>query len=953
MQITHKNLIDALRLPKGFEGLGFALVIVLMDKARHDFHLAPGGSVHGDEAKDARLHGFKRTANADFGIGFGVKGVDADIHGGGAGLDNLMAAFFCEQKAVGGQRRGHANRCHIRDKVHNLGVEQGLALAGIADKTAGAQANLFDLVHKFSVQSGGEHVTRLALWLNKGDIGAMDAGKITKLRDVDDDLRWKIGGQIVGKKTLGRHCALRKTRLCEGLGMTSLRFCPTVSSHVTSHGNCNGPFMHTPLATPTCFLSARHLIETGRFKCLALNLAGTLLPYPAGLGEPTCAHHEQEVVGLINAARARGMALVFLCQTEAAREVFLKTLGLEVADHLQGATVLVGATWLGAQGLMAQLLEVCGGDAATILYLATLHREDRRAAQKHNIPLVYINGNEAASLRSHASGMPDSYDTIMGQCEAIIDTFDRTGQFDRSALLTLFCTPAIETRRFIYGFFLIRFLDRARGDFAITMRKKLWKIGMHDHSAFLALAEHYSGSIPDATTWTFIRDALMEAERTTNISYVMELVTVSHRYAYLAYNAGVSYAPFQDYYLLKMLQKLLKPLQPKVALQLPLEGRRIRLCYVLSAEVGEDYSPLFDSALALAEGHDPAQFEVSIASAQQRHVAMASARVAQRLTALESKGIKLFFQPDIDESQTTEEYITGYVEQLAAQQFDTMIFTTMTSTPVLFAALRPAPLLVGLGFGDIDIYSSPLLDFAIQWLDYPVMDSLCQTHRVPDFMPAGRFEKPSRPIARSEVGVPKDAVLIISSGRPLKYKFHPYWRIVAAILSARPKTHIAIIGPQAHDVAPWVEANVPSALRERIHFLGWRNDHLDVLAMADIVLDTIPMGGGFNLTEAMNLGIPTVICRNRSEDFLDLYTNEHLLPIGEILTNPELCFDWDDEEGLTNATLRLIDDPAWRRSLKEEMERFAAKRLDRSPTQRCFEQHIMDHLRKLGTASVA
>ncbi len=214
--------------------------------------------------------------------------------------------------------------------------------------------------------------------------------------------------------------------------------------------------------------------------------------------------------------------------------------------------------------------------------------------------------------------------------------------------------------------------------------------------------------------------------------------------------------------------------------------------------------------------------------------------------------------------------ILRLAQEIAQEGFDALLFSSPTNARLALAALKPAPILGSFGFGWPELYSSPFLDFTAQWTNYPSLDCLCSSFRVPDSMPKDRFHIPLKPLPRSTIPVPENAVIVLSSGRTIKYYEPFYWRIVTTVLRQRPKTHFVFVGPTYDNMRDWLRPHVDDALLPNLHFLGYRRDHTEVLACADIILDTIPAGGGFNLTEAMNLGFQQCFAETKWRIFLSL-----------------------------------------------------------------------------------
>ena len=114
---------------------------------------------------------------------------------------------------------------------------------------------------------------------------------------------------------------------------------------------------------------------------------------------------------------------------------------------------------------------------------------------------------------------------------------------------------------------------------------------------------------------------------------------------------------------------------------------------------------------------------------------------------------------------------------------------------------------------------------------------------------------------------------------------------------------------------PWLTYFSSPGVRSRVRFLKWEPNYLKILAMADIVIDTFPSGGGFVLMDAMALGIPVVSFGN---DYMKRFDQTDWSVGVEIISIPELIIERGDVDAFQLLVSRLIADPAYRRRTGEE-----------------------------------
>jgi glycosyltransferase involved in cell wall biosynthesis len=91
--------------------------------------------------------------------------------------------------------------------------------------------------------------------------------------------------------------------------------------------------------------------------------------------------------------------------------------------------------------------------------------------------------------------------------------------------------------------------------------------------------------------------------------------------------------------------------------------------------------------------------------------------------------------------------------------------------------------------------------------------------------------------------------------------------------------------------------------------LGWRQDPLNLFCLADVVVDTFPLGGGHVLIEAMALGIPFVSFEN---DYMKQFDPTDWSVADEFVSIPELIVKRGDFEQFKCVVSNLIEDKSYR-----------------------------------------
>ncbi len=101
------------------------------------------------------------------------------------------------------------------------------------------------------------------------------------------------------------------------------------------------------------------------------------------------------------------------------------------------------------------------------------------------------------------------------------------------------------------------------------------------------------------------------------------------------------------------------------------------------------------------------------------------------------------------------------------------------------AALRPAPVIIGLTHGPPQQFSSPLLDWSISWDSHALMDCMSGCSHVPleVNLPSVTVGFP----ARESYGITHDAIVLVAAGRATKFLDRDYWQAIAAVMAANKK----------------------------------------------------------------------------------------------------------------------------------------------------------------------
>jgi glycosyltransferase involved in cell wall biosynthesis len=120
------------------------------------------------------------------------------------------------------------------------------------------------------------------------------------------------------------------------------------------------------------------------------------------------------------------------------------------------------------------------------------------------------------------------------------------------------------------------------------------------------------------------------------------------------------------------------------------------------------------------------------------------------------------------------------------------------------------------------------------------------------------FTAESRDQARRRLGLPADAVVLLSVGRGEKYEAIPgldFFEVARSLLLSCPQAYLLVVGPEPR--GRWKE--LQTELKSRLAAVGLQSDLRDYHAAADIYIEGFPFGSTTALLEAGVHGIPCVL----------------------------------------------------------------------------------------------
>lgn len=537
-----------------------------------------------------------------------------------------------------------------------------------------------------------------------------------------------------------------------------------------------------------------------------------------------------------------------------------------------------------------------------------------------------LDNGRTYSLR-HADAVPAAADPEE-QAVRRLEAAARDGrELDGMALARLLSSGSAERRAAVCIRLADACFDADRGGDGLRLEWRAWRLGRRRPDAWIAVLDWLRGQGRGEDVEMMLRTAAQAAAEQGDAAWAVDIALRFEAHVYERY-VQTRRMPFQDDSMAPALARALSSWAcPPAGAR---RDGRLRVGYVAAAESEADYSALPEIAAELVLAHDAERVEALFLSLRDRDRCLAvNPFLPPICAALEQAGCPpLFLEGD---AVTAADRARQLADRIAALDLDVLVFLGQGGLDFVLAALRPARRMVSLGLGDVNLYTSRVLDLTAHFSLKPAMDGLSPSVVVPCFMPQARFARPEAPAPRAELGLPDDAPVLMLSARPVKYREAELWAELSAVLAARPLLWLAAIG-LTDELFARLRADhaLPDAVAARVRPLGWRNDHQRVLAAGTFYLDTFPNGGGYAVFEAINLGLPAVAVE---DDYLEPFDERSWAPAAELL----------DGIGVPRARLldtlcRLCDDDAARTRLLEAGRRALARLADARLTAGALEQ---------------
>ncbi len=337
----------------------------------------------------------------------------------------------------------------------------------------------------------------------------------------------------------------------------------------------------------------------------------------------------------------------------------------------------------------------------------------------------------------------------------------------------------------------------------------------------------------------------------------------------------------------------------------PKRSEKIRVAHLVRGIV-EPNSNLVRISHEFARHHDRSRFDVCFFVPETDEAIDASPQGREFMRTFEELGYEVV---TAGEAQSQEEGLLGVAGKIYGARPHLLLTSAALAdfSQAFLTALRPAPLTVALVQGPPPQFAPPWVDWSIAWSRHPLMDTPVNCSHV-EFTLEWAATGPIVPYKRSDLGLPTNAFLMMSAGRPAKFQDSQFWRMIGDLLSRHSHAYFIAVGPTVGEV-PLLGSILSAEERSRVKCLGWRQDVIALLASADVVLDTYPNGGGLVLVEAITHGVPIVAHRN---DYLKQFDQNAWSPVEDFIDDPDLVVPRGDFAQFESVVERMIANEEFR-----------------------------------------
>lgn len=479
-------------------------------------------------------------------------------------------------------------------------------------------------------------------------------------------------------------------------------------------------------------------------------------------------------------------------------------------------------------------------------------------------------------------------------------------------LLPYLCMESKQDRLWVNYCLAEAFHKAGNNEQALAFIQRVWNFSGRDEK-FLSLFVAIHAAVDDMASIRGVYKALgMKRASANNISEALECFN-AWQYAYATHKKADEY--YYDFEVLDCISQLARPHAFPLHKATPHKNRKVRLAYLMFG-MTQLNSVIVKISLTFARFHNASMFDVTFFIPDQATSVLERKEAVENIKKIEGYGWQVVIAPDsFSEIKSLHEFARSIYETAP----DILVTNAALADFRHFyiAALRPAPLVVGLCQGPPPQYIAPSFDWSISWTKHPMMD--CPTNCT---LVKGELALAERKIntkeAKSSFGIPANGLVVMSCGRPFKFQDQGIWISMLNVLRNHPDAHYVVVGL---DILPsFLNQLLTPDISGRVKIIGWAKDFLALLSMADVVVDTYPSGGGVTIFDAMAIGIPVVSFKN---NYMRMFSQTDWSPAEEFMGVPELLVDRGDFAQFGKLINKLLTDHEYR----NEMSNVCKKRI--------------------------
>lgn len=408
-------------------------------------------------------------------------------------------------------------------------------------------------------------------------------------------------------------------------------------------------------------------------------------------------------------------------------------------------------------------------------------------------------------------------------------------------------------------------------------------------------------------------------------------------YAEVKYNNSDEFE--YDFDILDAMRTLALPYRVENSIR-PVDGRKIKLGYLVFGMTHLN-SIIVKILQEFSKYHDKDVFEPIFIIPEPMFVLEEHKQAIECIEKIQNNGCKVVIAPD-DEDYA--ESLLGLVSAIQKENLDILV----TSVGLgdfrhnFITNVRPAGAVIGMLMANHSQYISLDMDYSIAWSKQLLIDCPIDSSVV-DLRVEVKDKSSINPVGFEKLGIKPNSKIIVSAGRDVKFCNPDFWHVVNEVLLSQENAYLVIVGADKK-VLEYSQSSMSEKVFARLKFVGWVDNYLDVLSLADVVLDTFPAGGGVTLMDAMSLGIPCVGMRN---NYMKVFNHNEWSLAEDYVGISDLIAPYNDFEKMKDIVIHLLQDEKFSKKMgKECEEQFFANRANPAIYVKEFEQKYIEFLNK-------